>query len=147
MDIRFPFSPAEVAKVRMVQFGILSPDEIVISAAMIPPLSNSQLEMRNENEIECFLFIFILCYSWSWLIGLFVCLFFRGKCLLYKSSTARRRREGSRRLEDWVTLGLELLTESWSVRLVPRVWPSALAILATWSLLSQCSILGFWKLS
>ena len=28
MDIRFPFSPAEVAKVRMVQFGILSPDEI-----------------------------------------------------------------------------------------------------------------------
>lgn len=30
MDMRFPFSPAEVAKVRMVQFGILSPDEIVI---------------------------------------------------------------------------------------------------------------------
>ncbi|KAJ7944104.1 DNA-directed RNA polymerase subunit [Quillaja saponaria] len=28
MDIRFPYSPAEVAKVRMVQFGILSPDEI-----------------------------------------------------------------------------------------------------------------------
>ncbi|CAK7355676.1 unnamed protein product [Dovyalis caffra] len=28
MDTRFPFSPAEVAKVRMVQFGILSPDEI-----------------------------------------------------------------------------------------------------------------------
>ncbi|KAM7261225.1 hypothetical protein ACFE04_026700 [Oxalis oulophora] len=28
MDIRFPFSPAEVTKVRMVQFGILSPDEI-----------------------------------------------------------------------------------------------------------------------
>ncbi|KAE8693465.1 DNA-directed RNA polymerase II subunit RPB1 [Hibiscus syriacus] len=28
MDLRFPFSPAEVAKVRMVQFGILSPDEI-----------------------------------------------------------------------------------------------------------------------
>ncbi|KAK1394376.1 hypothetical protein POM88_013432 [Heracleum sosnowskyi] len=28
MDMRFPFSPAEVAKVRMVQFGILSPDEI-----------------------------------------------------------------------------------------------------------------------
>ncbi|PNX78425.1 DNA-directed RNA polymerase ii subunit rpb1-like protein [Trifolium pratense] len=28
MDIRFPFSPAEVSKVRMVQFGILSPDEI-----------------------------------------------------------------------------------------------------------------------
>lgn len=29
MDMRFSFSPAEVAKVRMVQFGILSPDEIV----------------------------------------------------------------------------------------------------------------------
>uniref|UniRef100_A0A803NGC0 DNA-directed RNA polymerase subunit n=1 Tax=Cannabis sativa TaxID=3483 RepID=A0A803NGC0_CANSA len=28
MDIRFPYSPAEVAKVRTVQFGILSPDEI-----------------------------------------------------------------------------------------------------------------------
>ncbi|XP_022880719.1 DNA-directed RNA polymerase II subunit 1-like [Olea europaea var. sylvestris] len=28
MDIRFPYSPAEVAKVRVVQFGILSPDEI-----------------------------------------------------------------------------------------------------------------------
>ncbi|KAL3734156.1 hypothetical protein ACJRO7_023493 [Eucalyptus globulus] len=28
MDIRFPFSPAEVAKVRTVQFGILCPDEI-----------------------------------------------------------------------------------------------------------------------
>ncbi|XP_057798818.1 DNA-directed RNA polymerase II subunit RPB1-like [Salvia miltiorrhiza] len=28
MDLRFPFSPAEVAKVCVVQFGILSPDEI-----------------------------------------------------------------------------------------------------------------------
>ncbi|KDP43701.1 hypothetical protein JCGZ_22328 [Jatropha curcas] len=28
MDTRFPYSPAEVANVRMVQFGILSPDEI-----------------------------------------------------------------------------------------------------------------------
>ncbi|WCJ32728.1 DNA-directed RNA polymerase II subunit RPB1 [Euphorbia peplus] len=28
MDMRFPFSPAEVSKVRLVQFGILSPDEI-----------------------------------------------------------------------------------------------------------------------
>ncbi|KAK2656914.1 hypothetical protein Ddye_009966 [Dipteronia dyeriana] len=28
MDTRFPYSPAEVAKVRLVQFGILSPDEI-----------------------------------------------------------------------------------------------------------------------
>ncbi|KAK9050837.1 hypothetical protein SSX86_030193 [Deinandra increscens subsp. villosa] len=28
MDIRFPYSPAEVAKVRLVQFGILSPAEI-----------------------------------------------------------------------------------------------------------------------
>ncbi|CAI9115645.1 OLC1v1016609C1 [Oldenlandia corymbosa var. corymbosa] len=28
MDIRFPYSPAEVVKVRRVQFGVLSPDEI-----------------------------------------------------------------------------------------------------------------------
>ncbi|CAD6341703.1 unnamed protein product [Miscanthus lutarioriparius] len=28
MDARFPYSPAEVAKVELVQFGILSPDEI-----------------------------------------------------------------------------------------------------------------------
>ncbi|GFP88230.1 DNA-directed RNA polymerase ii subunit 1 [Phtheirospermum japonicum] len=28
MDLRFPYSPAEDAKVRVVQFGILSPDEI-----------------------------------------------------------------------------------------------------------------------
>ncbi|WVZ87666.1 hypothetical protein U9M48_034272 [Paspalum notatum var. saurae] len=28
MDVRFPYSPAEVAKVQLVQFGILSPDEI-----------------------------------------------------------------------------------------------------------------------
>ncbi|EES09829.1 hypothetical protein BDA96_05G145200 [Sorghum bicolor] len=28
MDVRFPHSPAEVAKVELVQFGILSPDEI-----------------------------------------------------------------------------------------------------------------------
>ncbi|KAH9626354.1 hypothetical protein KSS87_010048 [Heliosperma pusillum] len=28
MDTRFPFSPAEVSKVHMIQFGILSPDEI-----------------------------------------------------------------------------------------------------------------------
>ncbi|XP_074308455.1 DNA-directed RNA polymerase II subunit RPB1-like isoform X1 [Silene latifolia] len=28
MDTRFPYSPAEVAKVHMIQFGILSPDEI-----------------------------------------------------------------------------------------------------------------------
>ncbi|KAG4992883.1 hypothetical protein JHK87_026340 [Glycine soja] len=28
MDVRFPFSPAEVAKVATVQFGIISPDEI-----------------------------------------------------------------------------------------------------------------------
>ncbi|XP_065856882.1 DNA-directed RNA polymerase II subunit RPB1-like [Euphorbia lathyris] len=28
MDMRFPYSPAEVAKVRLVQFGLLSPDEI-----------------------------------------------------------------------------------------------------------------------
>lgn len=34
MDLRFPFSPAEVAKVRVVQFGILSPDEIVILTSL-----------------------------------------------------------------------------------------------------------------
>ncbi|KAL3624527.1 DNA-directed RNA polymerase II subunit rpb1 [Castilleja foliolosa] len=28
MDLRFPYSPAEVTKVKVVQFGILSPDEI-----------------------------------------------------------------------------------------------------------------------
>lgn len=38
MDTRFPYSPAEVAKVRMVQFGILSPDEIVTLAANYFPL-------------------------------------------------------------------------------------------------------------
>lgn len=38
MDVRFPFSPAETAKVRTVQFGILSPDEIVINFL---PLGNS----------------------------------------------------------------------------------------------------------
>ena len=27
---RFPYSPAEVAKVEAVQFGVLSPDEIVM---------------------------------------------------------------------------------------------------------------------
>lgn len=31
MDDRFPYSPAEVEKVSAVQFGILSPDEIVNS--------------------------------------------------------------------------------------------------------------------
>ncbi|MQM18244.1 hypothetical protein Taro_051234 [Colocasia esculenta] len=36
MDVRFPYSPAEVAEVRTVQFGILSPDEIRrMSAAQI----------------------------------------------------------------------------------------------------------------
>ena len=29
MDQRFPYSPAELAKVKVVQFGIMSPDEIV----------------------------------------------------------------------------------------------------------------------
>nr|ACG26059.1 hypothetical protein [Zea mays] len=36
MDARFPYSPAEVAKVEFVQFGILSPDEIVIPLASLP---------------------------------------------------------------------------------------------------------------
>jgi len=30
MDVRFPHSPAEVAKVELVQFGVLGPDEIVM---------------------------------------------------------------------------------------------------------------------
>jgi len=37
MDARFPYSPAEVAKVQLVQFGILSPDEIVIPLPLPPP--------------------------------------------------------------------------------------------------------------
>lgn len=38
MDARFAHSPAETAKVQLVQFGILSPDEIVIPppAAALP---------------------------------------------------------------------------------------------------------------
>ncbi|VVB10116.1 unnamed protein product [Arabis nemorensis] len=36
MDTRFPFSPAEVSKVRVVQFGILSPDEIVMLLLLSP---------------------------------------------------------------------------------------------------------------
>jgi hypothetical protein len=39
MDARFPYSPAEVAKVQCVQFGILSPDEIVIPPPPASPLS------------------------------------------------------------------------------------------------------------
>jgi hypothetical protein len=39
MDARFPYSPAEVAKVHLVQFGILSPDEIVIPLASPPRTS------------------------------------------------------------------------------------------------------------
>lgn len=35
MDTRFPFSPAEVSKVRVVQFGILSPDEIVMFLSLL----------------------------------------------------------------------------------------------------------------
>ena len=59
-----------------------------------------------------------------WFVCEFVCSceFFRGKCLWCKSSTVRQRREGSRSSEDWRTLGLELLTESLSVRLVGEVW-------------------------
>jgi hypothetical protein len=38
MDVRFPHSPAEVAKVELVQFGVLSPDEIVIPLVHSPPL-------------------------------------------------------------------------------------------------------------
>ena len=38
MDVRFPHSPAEVAKVELVQFGVLSPDEIVMPLVRSPPL-------------------------------------------------------------------------------------------------------------
>jgi hypothetical protein len=44
MDARFPYSPAEVAKVELVQFGILSPDEIVIPLA--PPLPSLLLSFE-----------------------------------------------------------------------------------------------------
>lgn len=33
MDQRFAFSPADLARVKTVQFGIISPDEIVSSEA------------------------------------------------------------------------------------------------------------------
>jgi len=41
MDARFPYSPAEVAKVQLVQFGILSPDEIVIPLPPPPSAAGS----------------------------------------------------------------------------------------------------------
>lgn len=51
MDLRFPFSPAEVAKVRVVQFGILSPDEIVILTSLnVFELSGSAIECVIELE-------------------------------------------------------------------------------------------------
>ncbi|RWW08445.1 hypothetical protein GW17_00028117 [Ensete ventricosum] len=50
MDTRFPFSPAEVAKVRVVQFGILSPDEIVIPTIPSCFLSHSSIEHGETME-------------------------------------------------------------------------------------------------
>ena len=40
MDVRFPYSPAETTKVELVQFGVLSPDEIVMPPRSLarPPL-------------------------------------------------------------------------------------------------------------
>ena len=40
MDERFPYSPAETANVELVQFGVLSPDEIVMPPRSLarPPL-------------------------------------------------------------------------------------------------------------
>lgn len=56
MDLRFPYSPAEVAKVRMVQFGILSPDEIVILLPTPPQfsfiLSDSVLILRGCSWVK-----------------------------------------------------------------------------------------------
>lgn len=57
MDLRFPYSPAEVAKVRMVQFGILSPDEIVILLPTPPHqfffiLSDSVLILRGRSWVN-----------------------------------------------------------------------------------------------
>lgn len=63
MDLRFPYSPAEVAKVRMVQFGILSPDEIVI---LYPPaqfcfiLSDSVLMLRGRSGVRNVLHLYEL---------------------------------------------------------------------------------------
>jgi hypothetical protein len=53
MDARFPYSPAEVAKVHVVQFGILSPDEIVISPPSNPlpvPASAAVYLLRVESS-------------------------------------------------------------------------------------------------
>ena len=38
MDERFPYSPAETTKVELVQFGVLSPDEIVMPPRSLAPL-------------------------------------------------------------------------------------------------------------
>ncbi|KAK8946801.1 DNA-directed RNA polymerase II subunit RPB1 [Platanthera zijinensis] len=51
MDIRFPYSPAEVAKVRCVIFGILSPDEIAYSIS-----SSMAISMRSPTPYQRFIF-------------------------------------------------------------------------------------------
>jgi hypothetical protein len=40
MEQRFEYSPAEVARVRTVQFGVLSPDEIVSAPSLLLPHSD-----------------------------------------------------------------------------------------------------------
>ena len=55
--MRFPYSPAEFAKVRAVQFGVLSPDEIVIFLHRFP-LSSKLLAARFPFSFFLFLFLF-----------------------------------------------------------------------------------------
>lgn len=64
MDMRFPYSPAEVAKVRCVQFGILSPDEIVIP---LPLFSfYSALEFRFPSWILALIDGFCGSFGFAW---------------------------------------------------------------------------------
>jgi len=72
MDIRFPFSPAEVAKVRMVQFGILSPDEIVIYPKLLPNFFTLFPKFLEWRWIRVFLSSVMVLWS-CWL---FVCVCF-----------------------------------------------------------------------
>uniref|UniRef100_A0A453MB29 Uncharacterized protein n=1 Tax=Aegilops tauschii subsp. strangulata TaxID=200361 RepID=A0A453MB29_AEGTS len=49
MDARFAHSPAEAAKVQLVQFGILSPDEIVM-----PRPSRRRLALFRFSSLSAF---------------------------------------------------------------------------------------------
>lgn len=51
MDVRFPYSPMEVATVRCVQFGILSADEIVIPFQLYN--NSSRLLRKHEFRLHC----------------------------------------------------------------------------------------------